>query len=217
MISSPSDRIRSGCCSGWSALPSVSFIRGNTDRYVVCGDVPEPYPEEAFRDPSLLPRVIEIARNFTWTQGCVAGAGWLDWLAALPLEHRIDLPGGRRLLAVHGSPGDDGGRGLPPSLTDEELDALVADAEADIVCVGHTHDAFARRTPSGVLVINPGSISNPKPPDLRASYAILDGDVVTHRRVDYDREQVIEQLRRVRHPAADFLIGLQHGRHPAWD
>jgi predicted phosphodiesterase len=37
-----------------SALPHAHFTRGNTDRYVVTGDLPVP-PEKALQDPALLP------------------------------------------------------------------------------------------------------------------------------------------------------------------
>ena len=81
-----------------TALPDVTFIRGNTDRYTVTGDVPPPYPDEVHDRPELLDRVIEIARNFTWTQGYVAAAGWLDWLGRSPAR----TPGAPRSVSRNG-------------------------------------------------------------------------------------------------------------------
>ena len=137
-----------------------------------------------------------------------------QWLAALPLEHRETLADGTRLLAVHASPGTDDGRGISPAT----IDAAVADVDADLVVVGHTHNAFDCTAANGVRVVNPGSVSNPLPPDLRAGYALIDTDgpalTVEHRRVAYDRDAVIDAIRRSRHPAAEFLVGLQSGRHP---
>jgi len=49
------------------------------------------------------------------------------------------LPDGTRLLAVHVAPGQDDGSGIHPALSDDELNALVAKASADLVCVGRTH------------------------------------------------------------------------------
>jgi putative phosphoesterase len=99
------------------------------------------------------------------------------------------LPDGRRLLAVHVAPGRDDGSGLDPVVSDEELGAQVASADADVVCVGHTHWPIDR-TVGGVRVINPGSVSNPLAMDLRASYAMLDCSptslAVEHYRVAYD-------------------------------
>src|SRR5215468_1340268 len=89
-----------------TALSHARFTRGNTDRYVVTGDLPVP-PEKALQDPALLPEVIEAARSFAWTRGYLSAAGWLDWLTSLPLEVRLILPDGTSLLGVHASPGRD--------------------------------------------------------------------------------------------------------------
>src|SRR5205807_1213292 len=51
-----------------TALSHASFTRGNTDRYVVTGDLPV-QPEQALQDPALLPEVIEAVRSFSWTRG----------------------------------------------------------------------------------------------------------------------------------------------------
>jgi predicted phosphodiesterase len=47
-----------------TALPHASFTRGNTDRYVVAGDLPV-QPERVLEDPALLPQVIEAVRSFS--------------------------------------------------------------------------------------------------------------------------------------------------------
>ncbi len=97
-----------------TALPHASFTRGNTDRYVVTGDLPVP-PEKALQDPTLLPEIIEAVRSFSWTRGYLSAAGWLDWLMNVPLEVRLTLPDGTRLLGVHASPGRDDGPVSSPS------------------------------------------------------------------------------------------------------
>jgi hypothetical protein len=73
-----------------TTLPHASFTRGNTDRYVVTGDLPVP-PEKALQDPTLLPEVIEAVRSFSWTRGYLSAAGWLDWLMNVPLARSYDL------------------------------------------------------------------------------------------------------------------------------
>jgi putative phosphoesterase len=64
------------------------------------------------------------------------------------------------------------------------------DADADLVLAGHTHLPLDR-TVGGIRLVNPGSISNPFPPDLQASYVILEADEnryeTSNRRVGYDR------------------------------
>src|SRR6266516_1532631 len=112
----------------------ASFTRGNTDRYVVTGDLPV-QPEKALEDPALLPKVIEAARSFSWTRGYVSAAGWLDWLTNLPLEVRLTLPDGTRLLGVHASPGRDDGPGIQSKHSDGKLEQRLAGCEADLVIV----------------------------------------------------------------------------------
>lgn len=142
-------------------------------------------------------------------------AGWRDWLAALPLEFRMVLPDGTRLLAVHASHRSDDDPGLVPASNDDEMRALLRDAAAELVFAGHTHRALDRRLGPRLRLVNPGSVSNPLPSeaDIRAGYALLVADretcEVELRRVDYDHEVFIERLRSVRHPAADFIIRMQ--------
>lgn len=201
-------------------LPNVRFTRGNTDRYVVTGERPNPTLEAARADPCLIAKVVEIASDFVWTQGYLTGTGWLDWLAGLSLEQRLTLPDGTRLLGVHSRPGDDDNPGLHPALGHTELQALLVGCEADLVCVGHTHWPLDRRV-GDVRVVNLGSVSNPIVPDLRATYVLLDADAsgywLEHHAVDYDREAVIEAVQRSRHPAGQFIIShFVSPRRPGW-
>jgi predicted phosphodiesterase len=207
------------------ALPNVGFVRGNTDRYVVTGERPPPRAEDVRSRPELLDVFAEVQGSFAWTQGALSGAGWLDWLAELPLERRLTLPDGTRLLGVHAAPGQDDGPGVPPHRSDDDLGALLGEAEADLVCVGHTHWPLDR--PVSVSdrgagrVVNLGSVSNPLAPDLRASYVRLEADRsgyrLTHRRVDYDRAAAVAALGRLRHPGARFIVDHFLGRRrPPW-
>jgi predicted phosphodiesterase len=196
-----------------TALPHASFTRGNTDRYVVTEDLPVP-PEKALEAPALLAEVIEATRSFSWTRGYVSAAGWLDWLTSLPLDVRLTLPDGIRVLGVHAAPGRDDGLGLHPKHSDDDLEQRLAGCEADVVIVGHTHVPMDRQV-GYRRVINLGSVSNPVTPGLQASYALLEADAhgyrIQLRRVEYDREAVIKAIEQARHPTPSFLIGLMRG------
>ncbi len=196
-----------------TALSHASFTRGNTDRYVVSEDLPV-QPEKALEDPALLPQVIEAARSFSWTRGYVSAAGWLDWLTNLPLEVRLTLPDGTRLLGVHASPGRDDGPGIQTKHSDGKLEQRLAGCESDVVIVGHTHVPLDRQV-GRIHVINLGSISNPVTLGLQATYVLLDADEhgyrIQLRRVDYDREAVIKAIEHSRHPTPSFLIGFMRG------
>lgn len=196
-----------------SELPNAECIGGNTDRYVCTGDRPFPSAGQVEANPELLPILTEVAGTFAWTQGAVTAAGWLDWLSQLPVELRTTLPDGTTVLGVHVAPGRDDGTGFQPGLRDADLEVLLDDCDARLLLVGHTHqslDVFVK----GTRVVNVGSVSNPVPPDLRASYVILEahrsGYRLEHRQVDYDRGEVIAAVQRLRHPGAAFIT--QHMR-----
>jgi putative phosphoesterase len=75
-----------------------------------------------------------------------------EWLADRP--HRAELMAqGRRVLLVHSTPWEPRGTYVHP---ESGLLARFAEAEADIVLYGHTHQQLVRRV-GNVLVINPGS------------------------------------------------------------
>jgi diadenosine tetraphosphatase ApaH/serine/threonine PP2A family protein phosphatase len=148
--------------------------------------------------------------------GAVGATGWLPWFRDLSLEMRLTLPDATRVLAVHAAPGTDDGMGIHINISDGELSGILADVDADLVLVGHTHLPFDR-TAHGVRVINPGSVSNPFPPDLRASYAVLEADregyKIQHRRVEYDRQAVIQAVRDVNHPAFEYIERFMNGEN----
>ena len=194
-------------------LPNVRFVRGNTDRYVVSGERPAPHVEDVERDSTLLPLFLAVESSFAWTRDHMRERD-LAWLAALPTVQRAVLPDGTRLLGVHASPRSDDGTGITPELPDADLAVLLADADADVVCGGHTHQPTDRRVgPS--RAVNLGSVSNPITSDLRATYVIVDGDRhghrIAHRRVAYDHDAVLERVKRSGHPERDYISSFQRG------
>ncbi|HEX3535211.1 MAG TPA: metallophosphoesterase family protein [Stellaceae bacterium] len=76
----------------------------------------------------------------------------MGWLAARP--HRIEREiAGKQLLLVHSTPWEPRGAYIHPESS--QL-ARFAEADADVVLYGHTHQQVVRRF-GPVLVINPGS------------------------------------------------------------
>ena len=209
-----------GCLERLIALPNVEIIRGNTDRYLVTGERPPPSLAQCEANPALWPIRAEVAVSFAWTQGVVTRDSWLDWLAELPLDKRFQLPDGTQVLCVHASPGNDDGPGFTPETSRDTLAAYLADGQADLICVGHTHWPQIAELEEGKIV-NLGSISNAFAPDIRASYLFLTADEngyqLEHRRVDYDHQAVIAALQRVRHPTPEYIITFMRGEHyPPW-
>jgi putative phosphoesterase len=202
-----------------AALPNAVFVQGNTERYLLTGERPYPSIQDARSDLDLLPRLVEVAHSFAWTQGAITSTGWLEWIAAIPVEARATLPDGTRVLLTHVAPGLNDGPGIHPGHSDEMLAGLLQKSDADLVCVGHTHWPMQRQV-GAVRMINDGSVSNPWAPDLRASYALIDADNLGYgvrlHRVEYDRAAAIDAVRRARHPSGDFIVSWLSGERAAW-
>lgn len=197
-------------------LPNTRFTRGNTDVYITAGERPPPTSADVLTNPQRLSVFEEVAQTMAWTQGAVAATGWLPFLDALPLEQRLTLPDGTRLLGVHASPGQANGRGIRPDYPVAEVEERIAGCEADLLCVGHTH--WPMNVWVGAThVVNLGSVSNQQTPDLCAWYALLAADrqgyQIQQRQVAYDRTAVIAVLAAVRHPARHFIMRYMQGEY----
>ncbi len=197
-----------------TALPNARFIRGNTDRYVCTGARPSPSPEEVKTNLKLLPTLLQIEGDFAWTQGAITVTGWLDWLSQLPLEFREILPDGTRCLIVHAAPGTDDGQGIRAAMSESELEPIISNCDAELICIGHTHRPFSLRA-NGKSIVNPGSVGLSIGSDVRASYAVITADPtgyeVEQRRVSYDHLAVVEFVERLKHPAAEFITARLRG------
>ena len=199
-----------------SQLANAVFVRGNTDRYVVRGELPHPQIEDAQNNPQLVPNLVEIVSSFSWTRGVITYTGWFDWLARLQLEYRLTLPDGTRVLLVHAAPGTDDGSGIRLDHTDDDLRVILKGCDADLIFVGHTH-ILLDKIVDGTRIVNLGSISNPNTPDLRASYVTIEttnsGYSLEFQRVEYDYNAVIDNIYAVKHPTPDYLVGFMQGKH----
>jgi predicted phosphodiesterase len=195
-------------------LPQATFTRGNTDRYVAHDERPFPLQKDAVNNPELLDRYINLNSGFAWTKGAVTAVHKLDWLANLPLEHRLTLPDGTRFLGVHAAPGTDDGAGFKPGMDAEQMALQLTDCNADLVVVGHTHLRMDEQV-GNVRLVNLGSVSNPVGSDLRAKYIILTADenstTIETRFVDYDHQAIIDAVEAIGHPSASFISQFMRG------
>jgi predicted phosphodiesterase len=198
-------------------LPGIAMLRGNTDRYVLTGEQPAPHSTlaDAAASIDLVERYAAMAAHIAWTRGVLDQAGLLDVLEGLPAQLRLRLPGGTAVLGVHASPRADDGPGIDPWIADERLGPLLAGCGADVVIGGHTHSATDRLL-GPVRALNPGSTGLPRTAGS-ASWLLLEDDdgglAVTRRAVPYDAGAVVADLRRRRHPGAEFVASILTGRH----
>lgn len=127
----------------------------------------------------------------------------LEWLAMLPAQVRSDaLPG---LLGVHATPRSDDETVMPDA--DERAFAeSFGGVDAGVIVCGHIHIPYVRPVGQST-VVGVGSVGFPADGDPRASYAVLEFDgeqwTATHRRVPYDVDAVVSQIRRSGMPDAE--------------
>jgi predicted phosphodiesterase len=126
--------------------------------------------------------------------------GWLggadrDFLAALPLT----LEPAAGYAMCHGSPRDP----LWEYIFDARAAAFaMAGLVAQHCCVGHTHVPARFPVGDAKVMINPGSVGQPRDGDPRASYAVLDVDraTVDFHRIAYDVPETQKRMRALKLP-----------------
>ncbi len=184
------------------ALEAVLEDMPDVDGFVCAGDVVgyNPHPAEciaAMREgeiPTVMgnhDRMLATGRNFRGNHMARAGVEYarrrlgdeaIGWLADLPDEQTLF---GGRVKMVHGHP-DDPDRYTYP---DEFSPGMLGDE--DVLIMGHTHIQHVEEYGDGI-VLNPGSVGQPRDSDPRAAYAVVDLNrvAVEEHRVEYDIQAV---------------------------
>ncbi|TQQ83832.1 metallophosphoesterase [Halonotius terrestris] len=154
----------------------AATVMGNHDRAVAS--------DTGFRFNSMASAGVEYARKELDNDA-------IDWLAALP-DRRTVADG--EVLIVHGHPEDPDRYTYP----DDFSPAMLED-DACLTITGHTHVQGVREFDEGV-VMNPGSVGQPRDGDPDAAFAVVEIDDETHdievetHRVAYDIDRVIDAV-----------------------
>jgi predicted phosphodiesterase len=166
-----------------AALPNLSVVRGNADRMVLEGSD-------------------EFGVDWAGERQRL-GEDRLAALASWPLTVELDVDGLGRTLFCHAGPAAD-----EPIFTrithDEDVGGLLGHVDAEALVCGHTHVQFERRLPTGLRIVNPGSVGSPYEGRRGAFWALL-GPTVELRRTDYDVEAAAESIRRAGTSLTDDL------------
>ena len=155
-------------CLAWVREAGVPTVMGNHDRAVAGGG--------SFSFNSQAGAGVRYTREHLSEED-------IAWLGDLP-DTRVAVDG--RVKVVHGHPDDPDRYTFPrefaPGLLDEE----------DVLVLGHTHIQHHAVFEEGI-VVNPGSVGQPRDGDPRAAYALVDMDEmsVDERRVEYDVDRVV--------------------------
>ena len=167
----------------------AKMLRGNTDRYV-CSE-----PLALFDN--------EEAERIAWTRREL-GERWLTFLRELPASLTFE----DGLHVFHANPLTDDEH-VWPDADDATLEHYFGEVPETIVIFGHLHLPYVR-TWRGRTLVNVASVGIPKDTDLRAAYTILtrreSGWEIKQRRVDFDRDKVVRQLRKSGMPNVKDVI-----------
>jgi putative phosphoesterase len=164
--------------------PCVDWVRRNA-RYVVRGNHDHAVAQDArVSGRSGFKYLTGLTRPLTRER---LGEEDLRYLSRLPVTRMVTLDD-TRLLLVHATPRDPLDEYAP---ADKEFwTRRLADVEADVVCVGHTHQQFVLEI-GDKLVINPGSVGQPRDGDPRAAYAVIEDNRVELKRAEYPVEDAV--------------------------
>ncbi|HEY6251139.1 MAG TPA: metallophosphoesterase family protein [Candidatus Angelobacter sp.] len=188
------DQIRS---LGWPG------VVGNTDEMLWA---PQPLAELAAKNPKLKP-LVSMLQGMIPVMRASLGEERVQWLRSLPLRYANQF-----VTVVHASP-DDCWKSPMPEATDEELESVYGPLNAPTVVYGHIHRPYIRQL-KAFTVANSGSVSLAYDGDPRAKYLLMDEQDITIRRVEYDIENAVQDLRNSGLPYADWLIRvLRAGRY----
>ena len=125
------------------------------------------------------------------------------WIMGLPKEIRLNI-NNKKILMVHGTPDIINGR--MDIMSDDKIDEVMKNTDADILFCGHTHIPY-HKIVNGKHIINPGSVGRPRIGSPQANYAIVDFDKgcgVEFIFLDYDFESFAKEIENSDMPKNNF-------------
>jgi putative phosphoesterase len=161
-------------------------IMGNHDHQVITGDT------ENFRFNPRAASAIEINRALLTPDSRA-------YLEGLPTSLRLKV-GSVNITIYHGSPRAPLSEYIMPEEAKMRVAQLIGESDCNLLVLGHTHKPYAVEH-GDALLLNPGSVGQPRDGDPRACYAIVEiaeGRINPHiHRVKYEIERTQEKMRRL--------------------
>jgi putative phosphoesterase len=171
----------------------IISILGNHDRAFMTGDTSDfnPYAAAAME----------------WTRNA-ASQDSLNYIMGLKDTVTVAAEG-ERIVMFHESPNNFQDYIFP----DEATPDLLSNINGDVLVLGHTHIPFIMDYGTIGLIVNPGSVGQPRDGNPDASFALLDTVTreIEHKRINYDVEKVINDMLTAHLPEA-LAYRLREGR-----
>lgn len=173
-------------------------IRGNHDYEVITGDASSPKGAPGnFRFNPRAARAIEINRRLLTLDSRA-------YLEGLPTSLRLKVDR-INIATYHGSPRSPLSEYVMPEEAKVRAPQLIGESDCNLLVLGHTHKPYAIEH-GDALLLNPGSVGQPRDGDPRASYAIVEIDEGKIKpqihRVEYDIKGTQEKMKRLGLPGA---------------
>lgn len=135
------------------------------------------------------------AESILWTRRQINATN-MAFIASLE-NKKLFVHGNLRVAIMHGSPNDPLYEYVYRETHEHLFECYLQKEDADIVAMGHTHVPFLWLGKDGII-LNPGSVGQPRDGDRRASFAIIniedDVPVVEHHRVEYDIDSAAKKI-----------------------
>ena len=163
---------------GWTG------VVGNTDEMLARPPIFEAFAAERPH----LHAIWKAARAMASLTRELLGEDRLEWLRNLPIQQIRES-----LALVHARP-ETAWNSPMPGASDDELELTYSPLNRALAAYGHIHLPYVRKT-SKLTIANAGSVGMPHDGDRRASYLLLDGEIATPRRVEYDVDREIRNLK----------------------
>ncbi len=167
-------------CIDWVRTKATAAVRGNHDHAVA--------QRISARSGVGLRRLAAATRPIHWD---ILNPQQIKYLARLPVTRRITIDN-KVFYLVHGTPRDPMDEYLRENASEwaQRLESI----DANFVCVGHTHAPFCLDL-GHLSVVNPGSVGQPRDGDPRCAYAIIENGRIEFRRVEYNIDETLKQMK----------------------
>ncbi len=161
-------------------LDNSFIIKGNHDQLLL--ELESPSPEPSYW----------AAAKQNESELKIKNPSAIEWVRNLPLEITVTI-NQRHIYMFHGTPENKvEGRYYP----DDQADYLWLPKQDEVILLGHTHYSIYKKTKVNGIIINPGSVGQPRDGNPMPSWGILntlDFDFQI-KRTNYDNFKAMDEL-----------------------